>query len=82
MSIIIGIAIVALISLVVAVFGMSIFHTYERFLAMSQRQIPPILLIYNADGLGYLKLAFSLFLSVVQAPNLTQHCSPSVRNPL
>jgi purine-cytosine permease-like protein len=36
-SIVVGIVIVAIISLVVAVFGMSIFHAYERFPAISQR---------------------------------------------
>lgn len=38
MSIVVGIIIVALISWVVAVFGMKIFHSYERYFLLSQPQ--------------------------------------------
>jgi hypothetical protein len=79
-SIMVGIVIVAVISLVVAVFGMSVFHTYERFLAIFRRRFLPFVLTPSADGLGSLNLVFSSFLLAVQVPSSTQPCRLSVRN--
>lgn len=70
MSIVVGIIIVALVSWIVAVFGLAVFHVYERYIILL---IPDVGNYFNTDhsslldGHGSLSSSFFLFLSVLLA---------------
>lgn len=77
MTIVVGIIIVALVSWIVAAFGLAVFHYYERYIVPFWRGSGQSLqCLLQIDGPGSLSSLFCLFLSVLLVLILILPSSP------